>query len=57
MRVCTAEQGMVEQDVFLDWKPFKEYEDLRSTCNEWSTITIPGADGNTNIFFPKYLFP
>ena len=29
MRVCAAEQGMIEQDVFLDWKPFKEYEDLR----------------------------
>ena len=24
-----AEQGMAEKDVFLDWKPFKEYEDLR----------------------------
>ena len=37
VRVCAAEQGMVynftikrlEQCVFLDWKPFKESEDLR----------------------------
>ena len=37
IRVCAAEQGMVynftikrlEQCVFLDWKPFKESEDLR----------------------------
>ena len=27
------------------------------TCDEWSTFAIPGADGNTDNIFPKYLFP
>ena len=40
---------MAEKDVFLDWKPFKEYEDLRWS-HEWSTFAIPGADG-LNIYF------